>query len=49
MKDLYSTDFKVQIIYKSGHSEITTIPMLEYSEALILLQNEGRLVSIEIL
>ena len=44
-----ATDFEVLITYKSGHSEIAIIPMSEYCSAMVSLESEGRLVSMEIL
>lgn len=41
--------FKVQITYKSGKIETTSIKMSKYSEALKSLASEGRLVSMKIL
>ena len=47
--NIYSSDFKVLITYKSGYSEITRIAMGDYADALESLTAEGRIVSMEIL
>jgi len=44
-----ATDFEVLIKYKSGHSEVAIIPMCEYCSAMVSLESEGRLLSMEIL
>jgi len=44
-----ATDFEVLITYKSGYSEVAIIAMADYCSAMVSLQAEGRLVSMEIL
>ena len=41
--------FKVEIIYKSGKKEIAEIEIGKYTQALVQLVDEGRLVSMKII